>query len=108
MNCDAVVAPFDVLLIINYLNQQGAGPLTVPLTPADFPAPFYDVNGDDLASPIDALLIVNFLNSRSSGGEGEAEQAVAFGEFLPGQSSILFVPVVEQLDASPRTQPDSQ
>ena len=100
-NDDGVVAPLDALLIINYLNRQGAGPLPVPLVPPDVPPPFYDVNGDDLISPFDALLIINFLNSRGS-GEGETQNVVspetAIIPAIPLIANSIIAPSTERLD----------
>ncbi len=95
-NEDRLVAPLDVLLIINYLNQQGAGALSVPPVPPDVPPPYYDVNGDDFCSPIDALLIVNFLNRRAGGG-GEGE-----GEVMSDVVSGILMPVFAQTTDRPR------
>ncbi len=102
---DGLVAPLDVLLIINYLNSEGAGPLPVSPVQPNVPPPFYDVNGDNLISAIDALLIVNFLNDRGRGG-GEGESVVAPGVpvVLGGQQehvSIIFPAHDESLAIRP-------
>jgi len=97
---DGRVVPLDVLIVINYLNEHGSGPLTVPPVPPNVPPPFYDVSGDDFVSPIDALLVINFLNRQGgAGGEAEAVQDVALGDFLEGLSPIAFGPVVKPSDA---------
>jgi Dockerin type I domain len=62
VNNDGVVAPSDVLIIINALNNGRAGSL------ADRPdllaaLPRIDVNGDGELAPNDALQIIKFLNS---------------------------------------------
>ena len=59
---NGLVAPLDVLIVINKINRDGAGLLPLPATPDEVPPPYYDVNGDDQLSPLDALLIVNNLN----------------------------------------------
>lgn len=59
---DTVVAPNDVLAIVNYLNN-----------PTGEPRGYVDTNGDGFASPIDALIVVNFLNRQHSGNSGEGE-----------------------------------
>jgi VCBS repeat-containing protein len=69
---DGSVSPNDVLLIINFINDQGSGPVPVP-TPD--PPPFRDVNGDNFVSAADALAIINFLNSGAGQPEGEGEGA---------------------------------
>ena len=61
------VFPLDVLLVINYINLHGAGPLPIPPPNPGGPPPYVDVNGDDLATPEDALTIINFINSRVAG-----------------------------------------
>lgn len=66
---DGAVSPFDALLIINYLNSNGPGP--VPNTTG---APYLDVNADGFVTAIDALFVINRLNT--GGGEGEGESSV--------------------------------
>lgn len=69
---DGVVAPVDVLQIINELNQPVvalAGGL-LPVSGAKAPPPFLDVDGDGFISPIDALIVINFLNNRVTQSEG--------------------------------------
>ena len=66
VNSDGVVAPQDVLAIINYINAQ-PGPL-----PISFQSPYLDVDGDDLITPLDVLRVINFINA-NSGLSGEAE-----------------------------------
>ncbi len=74
-NNDGSVTPLDALLIINYLNSAGSGPV-----PTGDPFPFYDVNGDNFVSPVDVLLVINELNNRrASSGEGEASDPFLLG-----------------------------
>ena len=65
---DGHVAPLDVLIIINELNQVGSRQL--PLE--NFTANRFrvDADGDGHVAPIDALLVINYLN-RPVGSEGE-------------------------------------
>ena len=65
---DGILSPLDALLVVNWLNSNGGGP--VPDAPMA-PPPYLDVSGDTFVSPLDALLIVNALNARGA-GEGEA------------------------------------
>lgn len=68
---DDFVAPIDVLIVINELNDQQHSDGQRRLI--GLPAPgvgLFDVNGDGFATPLDALQIINFLNSDE--GEGEA------------------------------------
>jgi hypothetical protein len=81
VNNDGSVTPLDALIIFNYLNTFGPGP--VPTTGS--PPPFYDVNGDDSITPLDALRIFNELNTGGSPeGEGPAAAARAADSFFAG------------------------
>ncbi len=62
VNDDGSVAPVDVLVVINDLNESGARPLTGPFD-NESTAGYIDVNGDDSVSPVDALIVINLLNS---------------------------------------------
>ncbi|MBC8354874.1 MAG: hypothetical protein H8E66_23090 [Planctomycetes bacterium] len=75
VNADTVVAPIDVLQIINELNSFGPHALAFP-TSEVAPAPFFDVNGDDFVSPVDALQIINFLNGASAEAESPTDSRV--------------------------------
>jgi len=99
VNADGFVSPIDVLLIVNRINTQGAGPLPDP-TAGNSPPPYYDTNGDGQLTPIDALLVINFLKGAGSvQAEGESvgtqvdvlaatdtagAAAVLVSEFTPG------------------------
>ena len=67
VNNDKVVAPQDVLIIINDLNARGGRKLPYITSPPQY---LLDVNRDNALLPADALQIINHLNSRS--GEGES------------------------------------
>jgi hypothetical protein len=70
VNGEPGVTPLDVLLIINYINRNGSGPL--PALGPSGPPPYVDVNGDDKVTPIDVLLVINYINTHvASGAEGE-------------------------------------
>ncbi len=59
VNDDGKITPIDALLVINYLNQHGSGPL-----PSTYTGPYYlDVNGDNAVTPLDALAVINYLNA---------------------------------------------
>ncbi|MEO8497104.1 MAG: SdrD B-like domain-containing protein, partial [Planctomycetota bacterium] len=77
---DGIVAPLDVLQIINELSDRqfsdANGELPFPPNPDRLPPPYLDVNGDFFVSPLDALLPINEINRRGSGGEGEAPVTV--------------------------------
>lgn len=57
---DGVVAPIDVLVVINAIRRYGTA-----TNAADLPASqtgFVDVNGDQSISPVDVLQVINFLS----------------------------------------------
>jgi hypothetical protein len=92
VNNDNFVTPIDALLIINFLNVSGAGPV-----PTGSPPPFFDVNSDDFISPVDALMVINALNSgqnlqAASEGEGEGEAATVVAQSGPSGSSRADTP----------------
>ncbi len=67
---DGRVDPFDALLIINYLNRRGPGPIQDAISQgAEL---YYDVNGDGMVTPLDALLVINHINrdQRNNAGVG--------------------------------------
>jgi len=72
VNNDGTVSPQDVLIIINYLNNIGPG----PVPPDAVGPPFRDVNGDDaISAQGDVLPLINFLNSQGNAeGEGRSDQ----------------------------------
>ena len=72
---DGEVVPRDALLVINYLNTVGPGPLPPPTL--DEPPPFYDVSGDNQATPIDALRVINLLNAQNPLAAPPTSQAAA-------------------------------
>ena len=74
VNGDGTVSPIDALILINYINAFGQGPI-----PTGRPRPPYlDVNGDGNATAEDVLLVVNRLNAVAS-GEGESGVQVVYG-----------------------------
>ena len=80
VNDDTVVAPIDVLQIINELNLNGSHALSFP-TSQIAPPPFFDVNGDNFVSPVDALQVINFLNTSNPEGEANSDaEGIALAE----------------------------
>ncbi|HRX77800.1 MAG TPA: SdrD B-like domain-containing protein, partial [Pirellulaceae bacterium] len=65
VNHDGAIAPIDVLIIINAINNEGAGPLTG--NPIWSSAAYLDTSGDNYLSPRDAILVLNFLNRSEPG-----------------------------------------
>lgn len=92
VNADGNISPIDALLVINYVNLNGA----VVLPPTAFaPPPYLDVNGDNRVAPIDALEVINFLNLRgNSEGEGEASGTVDVAMVSPEQMLATVGPSV--------------
>ncbi|NND96022.1 MAG: cadherin-like domain-containing protein [Pirellulaceae bacterium] len=71
------ISPLDALLVINYLNLHGVGPV------ANVPPTFsYDVNGDGDITPLDILLILNELNRQQQIANGTVGQEDANGELI--------------------------
>ncbi|WP_254510021.1 beta strand repeat-containing protein [Anatilimnocola floriformis] len=58
VNNDGKISAFDVIPVINFLNQFGAQP--VPSTGS--PPPYLDVNSDNQITAFDAIPIINYLN----------------------------------------------
>ncbi len=67
VNADGVVSAIDALLIVNYINTVGTGPITA----INAPPPFIDANGDNQVTAIDVLEVIFQLNQQV-GSEGEA------------------------------------
>ncbi len=65
VNDDTFVTAIDALLVINYLNLVGSGPM-----PGVIP-PYLDTSGDGVVAAQDAVLVINEIN-RPVFGEGEA------------------------------------
>jgi hypothetical protein len=88
------VTPLDVLVLINWINAQGSGPMSsLPSEAADDSFAFVDVNGDNSISPIDVLVVINYLNGQSSSSpqaaEGEFEAVDHLVPALPRPSSTV-------------------
>jgi VCBS repeat-containing protein len=65
---DGMVSALDPLMLINYLNTSGSGPVQ-----ADPTLPYLDVNGDNYATAVDVITVINELNQElMAGAEGEA------------------------------------
>jgi subtilisin family serine protease len=87
------VEPLDVLLIINYLNANGAGELPIPPPSPGVPPPFVDVNGDNDVTPVDVLEVINVINRSASAlaaaGEGESTTVVSKQAQVPALTARL-------------------
>ena len=92
---NGIVSAHDALLIINYLNTYGPGPVG-----SGDPGFGYDVNGDGFVTALDALLILNQLNIQNInegdtvGGEKEKAEGeqVQPKSITPQQPQDLILP----------------
>jgi VCBS repeat-containing protein len=79
------VSPLDALVVINWINRYGAG----PIPPGTSTPPYIDVNGDDACTAQDVLDVINWLNEPHGQGEGEAVDHARVGlstnATVPGQ-----------------------
>jgi hypothetical protein len=80
VNNDGAIDLFDVLVIINEINRNGARELT---NSDSAPPPFIDVDGNRIVEALDVLIVINYINAQLSGGQGEGEGSVAAATFLP-------------------------
>jgi VCBS repeat-containing protein len=103
VNGDGFVSPIDALILINYINTNGMGPL--PLPPLPVP-PYLDPDGDGSILPIDVLGTIQAINDQTtSAGAAEGEAAVAEASRTEPEATvfgvqILAMPVVD-LAAAP-------
>ena len=64
VNGDGDLTPLDPLVLINYINDKGVGPISAPGEGEDS-LPDLDVDGDGEVSPIDILILINKLNEQN-------------------------------------------
>lgn len=68
-----IVAPLDVLILINYINAHPNEPI-LPVTPPPPPYLYYDVDDDGACTPADVLRVINHINNQlarlPASGEG--------------------------------------
>jgi hypothetical protein len=77
---DGYVTPLDPLIIINYINFHGSG----PIGPGEGEAGGdLDVDGDGRISPLDILIVINTLNSQRPQGGGKDGPANSGGGQAP-------------------------
>ncbi|MEO2020439.1 MAG: dockerin type I domain-containing protein, partial [Pirellulaceae bacterium] len=78
--------PLDVLLVINYLTNNGRHAFETEKPVEREPGLFFvDVNGDDIATPLDALVLINHLNT---GVENSSFVTAAFSQSYPGPLGV--------------------
>jgi hypothetical protein len=82
--------PIDVLIVINFLNGGGRGPLPEPPSRTAVEGRYVDVDGNNWAEPLDVLLVINIINGSVASRGGEAEVAAEIetveGDTLPGDA----------------------
>jgi hypothetical protein len=91
-----LVAPLDVLLVINELNAEGTYELPVPTVDSP-PTYFYDCNGDGRIAAVDALNIINHLNAEAATAAGEAGAGFAEPNRGVDQDSSLASPTADSM-----------
>jgi hypothetical protein len=67
---DGLITLFDVLIVINEINRNGARELTANDAS---PPPFIDVDGNRIVEALDVLIVINYINAQGGSGEGESE-----------------------------------
>ena len=80
VNGDGEITPLDALILINYINSYGTGPIRGkgPIGGSGEGETWIDVNGDGIISPLDVLIIVNWLNrQRIAGLNGSGEDSLS-------------------------------
>ncbi len=89
---NGVVEPYDVLLLINEINRNGAGPLPAR-TAEHLHLPYYDVNGDGYLTPLDVLMVITHINLASNppGGEGESATEWGYGSQTPASRTTSLI-----------------
>lgn len=75
VNADGQITALDVLLVVNWLNTNGAGQLGAAPSPSSPGFVYIDVNGDNFVTAVDALQVVNHLNSLSQSLQANASAA---------------------------------
>ncbi len=71
---DGVLTPLDPLILINYINDNGTGPIEQP-GEGEGRLPDLDVDGDGKVTPLDILILINKLNQQAEAeAEGEDEE----------------------------------
>ncbi len=74
---DGFLTPLDPLIIINYINNNGIGPIEEP-GEGESALPDLDVDGDGEVTPLDILILINRLN------RGDDEDFHSVGDFNKG------------------------
>jgi hypothetical protein len=64
---DGIIAPIDVLTLINNINSRGTRGLRAAFPPTPTPPPYLDPTGDGWISPVDVLTVINYINAHGAG-----------------------------------------
>jgi hypothetical protein len=87
------VTPLDVLIVINWINSHGTGPVPAPVPNPAGPPPFLDVSADNQVTPIDVLLVINWINSHPALGsqlaEGEEPAVVSDSDVVSDRAPVV-------------------
>jgi hypothetical protein len=59
----------DVIVVINYINAKGSGPIAPGTAPGP---PYVDVTGDNYVAADDVVTVINYINAHS-GFVGQSE-----------------------------------
>ncbi len=113
VNFDGDVSARDALVIINYLNTYGPGPVG-----EGDPGLGYDVNNDGFVTSLDALLVINELNATSGGGGtvGNEPEGEPINKLRPQRGTLVVgtndrsdatddTPVLPSTDLAPQSNP---
>ena len=110
------VTALDVLQIINYINNHGAGPLPMPPPTRAVAVPGHI--GNDLVTAYNVLSVINYINSQSGGdpspeGEGKSESTVTLDTVCPDWQSAIpaaerqSAPLLNRLQSAAKDRPAS-
>jgi hypothetical protein len=89
VNNDGSIDLFDVLVVINEINRNGARELQSTFVPP----PFVDVDGNRIIEALDVLIVINYINNQLSGGRGEGESSsyqAWFGSDASGDDAEMY------------------
>ncbi len=90
VNNDGDATAYDVLMLINDINQNQARVL--PTAPQGGPGPhvFLDVTGDGQVAPDDVLALINHINAvgQAPSGEGEAVEGLLMDVVSPSANAV--------------------
>jgi hypothetical protein len=90
---DGSLTPLDPLIVINYINKRGVGPV-VDTGEGEGTIPDIDVDGDGEVTPLDILILINRLNRGDRGtGEGSGSNGGLGGGLPEGEGEAPTAPM---------------